>query len=210
MAILRAREDNDDNRETASLMLPFRACFPSCHSEYVLNSFHAIQPLRSAKAFMVNVKKLGSASLNVAPAVLAQVPMMAALVLLGLVLAHWTLQWFMPNVTLAAVSDSAPRVDLQGVKTLFGIYRRDSASAIPSGITINLLGVIAETEASRSYALLQVNGKETLAARAGDLIAPGITLAEVHDDRVVVDRDGTRETVVLPEKTPGRGPSPHG
>jgi general secretion pathway protein C len=42
----------------------------------------------------------------------------------------------------------------------------------------------------------------------GDMVLPGVTLVEVRWDRVVVDRNGRRETLTLPVVPPSTGPAP--
>ena len=51
-----------------------------------------------------------------------------------------------------------------------------------------------------SYAIVQIEANKTLAVREGTEIAPGIRLAEVQAAQIVLERNGVRETLALPEK----------
>ena len=47
---------------------------------------------------------------------------------------------------------------------------------------------------------MQLDAGKTLAAREGADIAPGIRLVEVRADQIILERNGVRETLALPEK----------
>ena len=124
----------------------------------------------------------------------------AALVLLGLVAAYWTWVWLapLPEARAPAAADTGTPVGAAGA--LFGSMRRDPNSPAPTGIAIKLLGVVAATEARHGYAVVQLEAKEILAVREGEDVAPGIRLAEVGTDHVILERGGIRETLAWPEK----------
>jgi general secretion pathway protein C len=65
---------------------------------------------------------------------------------------------------------------------------------------IRALGVMAEGSTGRGIALIGVEGKPPKAVRAGEAIAPGIVLAEVRRDGVVVNRSGAMEQIRLATK----------
>jgi general secretion pathway protein C len=48
--------------------------------------------------------------------------------------------------------------------------------------------------------VLRLDAKQTVAVREGEGVEPGVRLAEVHADRVVLERNGIRETLALPER----------
>jgi general secretion pathway protein C len=48
--------------------------------------------------------------------------------------------------------------------------------------------------------VVQLDAKQILAVHEGDDVAPGVRLAEVHPDHVILERGGTRETLAWPEK----------
>jgi general secretion pathway protein C len=47
---------------------------------------------------------------------------------------------------------------------------------------------------------LKKQAKKTLAVLQGDEIEPGLRLAEVHVDHIVLERNGARETLAWPDK----------
>ena len=132
-----------------------------------------------------------------APVALANV---AALALLGVVGAYWTWQWFAPRPE----PQSAVQVEAGGqigpALELFGSVPRERIVTAATGNAIRLLGVVAAKEGRDAYAIVVLDGKEIVAARRGDEIAPGIGLAEVEPDHVVLDRNGVRESLAWPEK----------
>lgn len=65
---------------------------------------------------------------------------------------------------------------------------------------IRALGVMAEGTTGRGIALIGVEGKAPRPVRAGEAIAPGVILAEVQRDGVVVDRAGALQQIRLATK----------
>ncbi len=124
----------------------------------------------------------------------------AAIALLCLVLAYWTWAWLAPRVESRAPAAAQAGGRAETAYGLFGSAQRDRNGAAPTGIAIRLLGIVAATEGRNGYAVVQLEAKEILAVREGDDIAPGIRLAEVATDRVILERGGTRETLAWPEK----------
>jgi general secretion pathway protein C len=131
----------------------------------------------------------------------------AALALLGLVAAYWAWAWLAPlpepRAPTAAVTGSAAA----SAGALFGSVRQDPNSSVPTGIAIRLLGVVAATGGRRGYAVVQLEPKEILAVREGADVAPGIRLAEVGTDHVILERGGTRETLGWPGKSTSTEPA---
>jgi general secretion pathway protein C len=124
---------------------------------------------------------------------------LAALALLGLVLAYWTWAWLAPRAEpRAQVAES--RVKLDSAYRLFGSARQDSSAAAPGAIAIKLLGVASASGGRRGYAVVQLDPKQILTVREGNNIAPGVRVAEIHPDHIVVLRNGVRETLAWPEK----------
>jgi general secretion pathway protein C len=128
----------------------------------------------------------------------------AALVLLGLVLAYWTWAWFAPRLEPrtqpAGPTGAHAAVPTQAAAGLFGGARADRNGGAPAGIAIQLLGVVAATGNQPGYAVLRLDGRQTVAVREGTEIEPGIRLAQVHGDHVVLARGGAHESLAWPDK----------
>jgi len=128
----------------------------------------------------------------------------AALMLLGLVLAYWTWAWLAPRTEPRAqvAAQAGGRVDT--ATGLFGSARRDHGAA-PTDMSIGLLGVVAAKSSHAGsepgYAVLRIDAKQTVAVREGGEIEPGVRLAEVHADHIVLERGGVRETLVWPKQS---------
>lgn len=125
---------------------------------------------------------------------------LAAVVLLGWVLAYWTWVWLAPRPESRAQTTVQTGSRIEAAYGLFGSAQRDRNSAAPTGIAVRLLGVAATSAGRRGYAVVQLDAKQTLAVHEGEDIAPGIRLAEVRADHIILERDGTRETLTWPKK----------
>lgn len=137
---------------------------------------------------------------------------LAAVALLGLVLAYWSWAWFAPRVEPRAEAIVAPSGSTASARLLFGYAERKAAVAAQTGIAIRLLGTAAASEGRRSHAVVQLEGKEILAVEEGEDIAPGVRLAEVRRDHVILLRGGARERLEWPQRratpTPTVSPRP--
>lgn len=120
----------------------------------------------------------------------------AALLLLGWVLAYWTWGWFSPQTELH-VQTVEPVGRVESASGLFGKLQVENASP---GNTIQLLGVIAASGGGSGYAVIGFANQPIRPVKEGEEIAPGIRLSEVHPDKVILERSGLTETVVLPTK----------
>jgi len=125
---------------------------------------------------------------------------LAALVALGLVLAYWTWVWFAPRAEPRADAVTLQSGSVASASILFGTLPRNQNKAAPTGIAIRLLGVVAAAGGRRGYAVVQLDAKQILAAEEGQDIAPGVRLAQVLADHVVLERGGVSETLAWPEK----------
>jgi general secretion pathway protein C len=132
---------------------------------------------------------------------------LAALGLFGLVLAYWTWVWFAPRVEPRAEPVAAETGNLASASRMFGRVERTQNIAAPTGVAIKLLGVVAASRGRRGYAVLQLDAKQILAVHEGGDIAPGVRLAEVHPDHVILERGGVRETLAWPERKGTASPS---
>jgi general secretion pathway protein C len=126
---------------------------------------------------------------------------LAALALFGLVLAYWTWVWFAPRVEPRAEPVAAETGNLASASRMFGrVEQRTQNVAAPTGMAIKLLGVVAASRGRRGYAVVQLDAKQILAVQEGGDLAPGVRLAEVHPDHVILERGGVREALAWPER----------
>ena len=143
---------------------------------------------------------------NLAQTVLLSSVTLVAIVLLGAVLAYWTWAWFAPRAVPRMETSSVQSGSVAAAGGIFGRVPRDQAAAAPTVIAIKLLGVVAASGGRRGYAVLQLEAKQILAVHEGEDVAPGIKLAEVHADHVILERNGVRETLAWPQR-PGTAPA---
>lgn len=123
---------------------------------------------------------------------------LVAVALLGAVLAYWTWVWFAPRAVPRLETSAVQSGSVAAAGAIFGSVPRAQAAAAPTGIAIKLLGVVAASGGRRGYAVVQLEAKQILAVHEGEDIAPGIRLAEVHPDHVILERNGLRETLAWP------------
>lgn len=138
--------------------------------------------------------------LNLAQTLPVFMATLAALMLLVSVLVYWTWEWFAPRAEPRAPVAAAAGGHVASANGLFGAAQRNRDNAAPTGIAIKLLGVVAGADNRPGYALVRIDAKKTLAVRVGEEVAPGVKLAEVHADNVVLERGGARETLTWPKK----------
>jgi hypothetical protein len=151
---------------------------------------------------------MSSGRSDFAQTVIASASKAIALSLLGLVLAYWTWAWCAPSPLPRAMEIPAPPGHLAAAGNLFGGVRGDAHADAPTGLAVKLLGVIAGQPEGSGYALLQLDARETRVVRAGGDLAPGIHVERVLPQRVILQRDGSRETLVWPHpaQTPATTP----
>ncbi len=137
---------------------------------------------------------------NLLPTAVVSLATFAALVLLGSVLAYWTWVWLAPRPEPRTLATMPAAGRVRAAFGLFGIAQRGRSDAQPTGIAIRLLGLIAASGGEPGYALLRLDAKRTVAVRAGGEIEPGVRLAEVHADHIVLERGGVRETLTWPKR----------
>lgn len=125
-----------------------------------------------------------------------------ALALLALVAAHWTWQWLAPHAEARGQPVANGIAHAGSAKALFGNAARDDGSPASTGIGISLLGIVAATAGGRGYAVLRLEPKALLTVREGEDIVPGLRLAEVATDHVVLERGESRESLGWPTRSP--------
>jgi general secretion pathway protein C len=112
-----------------------------------------------------------------------------------------------PIAAMAVPGARKPGVDIQSVVSahLFGIATADSstqdpANAPPSTANLVLAGTIATQDPKRGVAIVSDGGPSKVYS-VGDNIG-GASLHSVYLDRVILDRGGTLETLLLPRLLP--------
>ncbi|KRE86937.1 general secretion pathway protein [Rhodanobacter sp. Soil772] len=141
---------------------------------------------------------MSSGRSNFAQRAIAVVSKAGALSLLGFVLAYWTWAWWAPSPLPAAMQTFEPSASLAAAGNLFGQPPGGARADVPTGLAVKLLGVMAAMPEGSGYALLQLDAKETQLVRAGGYLAPGIRLEKVLPQQVILQRNGSRETLVWP------------
>jgi len=129
---------------------------------------------------------------------------LAALTVLGMVLAYWTWQWFAPRPEPRAPAVAEKAVRATSASGLFGDVRGDAVAITSTTGAIRLLGVVAAAAGSDGYAVMQLESREIRAVREGGEVAPGIRLAEVRPDHIILLRNGIRESLAWPQKDAGK------
>ena len=124
----------------------------------------------------------------------------AALALLGVVAAYWSWAWLAPRPAPRAPAAAQAAGDTSSAGALFGAPTGEARAAATGAL--RLTGVVAASGGRPGHALLRLEAKQTIAVLQGEEIEPGLRLAEVHAGHVVLERDGARETLALPEKSP--------
>lgn len=124
----------------------------------------------------------------------------AALALLGVVAAYWSWAWLAPRPAPRAPAAAQAAGDTSSAGALFGAPTGEARAAATGAL--RLTGVVAASGGRPGHALLRLEAKQTIAVLQGEEIEPGLRLAEVHAGHVVLERNGARETLALPEKGP--------
>ena len=133
----------------------------------------------------------------------------AAAVVLATGLANWTwkliqppLPTTQPTLPVENVASPASTVDLDRLlaRELFGHSPSadDTASNAPvTSLNLVLMGVVAA--GGESLALISVDGRDQLPFAIGEEIAHGAILDAVYPDRVIIMRQGVRESLIFQE-----------
>jgi general secretion pathway protein C len=127
---------------------------------------------------------------------------LAATAILAVVAAYWSWEWLAPPLPgETAVAQNEPR-RISSAANIFGITEQDSDSThtTSSGTRIQLLGLLTASVNARSYAVLRIEPGLSIAVQEGEETTPGIRLAKIAIDHVIVERGGVRETLSWPSK----------
>lgn len=124
----------------------------------------------------------------------------AALALLALVGSHWTWEWLAPDAASRAPAATDGIDHAKSAGALFGIAPREADRPSPTGVEPRLLGVVASTAGGRGYAVLRIEPRQIITVEEGSDVAPGLRLAAIGVDHVILERGGIRETLSWPSR----------
>jgi general secretion pathway protein C len=130
----------------------------------------------------------------------ASLATLAALVLLGVVLAYWSWAGFAPPAAPRAPAAVEPPGNASSAGGLFGSAKQGPGAISAASSAVRLMGVVAASGGRRGHAVLRLDAKNTVAVLQGEEVEPGLRLAEVHVDHIILERNGARETLAWPEK----------
>lgn len=119
-----------------------------------------------------------------------------AVLVLGVLLAHWTWLLFAPRT--ATVLPAAPLSSGVQAEHLFGSAAASSVTAQVALPNVRLVGVFAGVP---GFAVLELDGKRQVGLATGREIVAGAKLVEVAIDHVVIERNGVRQQIPLSVKT---------
>jgi general secretion pathway protein C len=111
-----------------------------------------------------------------------------------------------------AMGEAAPAYDLQAIVNahLFGMAAASGDPNDAPATTANLLlsGTLAGPEPERGWAIIGANGQPARVYATGTSLPGGAKLFAVYPDRVILDRNGSRESLLLPRITVAGGAMP--
>jgi general secretion pathway protein C len=131
------------------------------------------------------------------PAPLGTALVVALVLALAWLLAHWT--WvFLAPPSVSSTPAAGQAVDLAAVAGLFGASAPATAStAAVAGL--RLKGVVAPTPGVAASAIFSTGGGRDIAVFVDGEVQPGVKLVEVQPDHVMLSRGGARERIELEE-----------
>ena len=107
------------------------------------------------------------------------------------------------------VSAPAPAVDLTAIVNahLFGVANEtgDPSKAPATSANLTLAGTLAGREPEHGWAIIGASGQSARVYATGAPLPGGAKLFAVYPDRVILDRNGSRESLLLPRLSGGAG-----
>ena len=120
----------------------------------------------------------------------------ALILVLAWQLAYWT--WaFVAPAAISSSARSASEVDLAAVARLFGAAPPAGTTAVASTSGLRLKGVVAPTPGTQASAIFSTGSGRDISVFIDREVQPGVKLAEVHADHVIVSRAGVPERIDL-------------
>ena len=107
---------------------------------------------------------------------------------------------------------AVPAVDLGSIVNahLFGVANLsgDPGAAPATSANLALTGTLAGLNPEQGWAIIGANAQATRVYATGATLPGGTRLFAVYPDRVILDRNGTRESLALPRFSGGAGATP--
>jgi len=107
-----------------------------------------------------------------------------------------------PKKSSATVEEQAtkktsdgPAITISSARNLFGRYQSQSTIAKKSKLRLN--GIIMSDNPDDRFAIISEKGKSEGIFGLGDKINGGAIVKEIKSDRIIISRDGQRETLLL-------------
>jgi len=108
-----------------------------------------------------------------------------------------------------AATAEAPPIDLAAIVNahLFGIANTagDPSMAPATSANLTLAGTLAGREPEQGWAIIGASGQAARVYATGASLPGGTKLVAVYPNRVILDRNGARESLLLPRLTGGAG-----
>lgn len=107
---------------------------------------------------------------------------------------------------------AAPAVDLTAIVNahLFGVAARegDPTDAPATSANLTLAGTLAGSAPENGWAIIGASGQAARVYATGSALPGGARLLAVYPDRVILERGGARESLMLPRLSSGGGAVP--
>ncbi len=114
--------------------------------------------------------------------------------------AWWTWRFLAPAPRPAPTSNVAT-VDMAAIARLFGATPPTTSTTTATTSGLRLKGVVAPTPGIAASAIFSTGAGRDIAVYIDREVQPGIKLAEVHADHVIITRAGARERIDLDTRT---------
>lgn len=115
------------------------------------------------------------------------------------------------DAVVPVVPGAAPGVDIAAIVNahLFGVAAQsgDPADAPATTANLSLAGTLAGREPEQGWAIIGASGQAARVYATGASLPGGSKLFAVYPDRVILDRNGSRESLLLPRLAGGAAPS---
>jgi general secretion pathway protein C len=127
----------------------------------------------------------------------------ALVLVLAWQLAYWTWVLVAPPSASVGASPAPAEVDLAAIARLFGGAARSAGTTSVDGLALK--GVVAPTPGIAASAIFAPRAGKDISVFIGDEVSPGVKLAEVRPDHVIIARAGARERIDLAAPHSGAG-----